>query len=197
MNSRWMAGVTPNKLINGLVGNDVLAARYGGLTHSGQRVVRAGQASLSAVASNIYSRGRGVGWTRSTAALKGADGAARAGGLLRVAGVGGSALATGFSAANVIAQGNPCDAFKENGVGYIADIVEVGFNASLTAAMVAPNPVTIGLAVGTGVIYGGLKIAEHWEEVTEWTSEAVESVGDAVDSAVDKGKEILGSLNPF
>ncbi|WP_405561092.1 hypothetical protein [Streptomyces sp. NBC_01180] len=66
--------------------------------------------------------------------------------------------ATGFSTANVIAQGNPVAAFKREGAGYVADVAEAGFNASMTAAMIAPNPVTIGLAVGFGVVYGGAKI---------------------------------------
>ncbi|MET7936466.1 hypothetical protein [Streptomyces sp. NPDC005322] len=37
----------------------------------------------------------------------------------------------------------------------------------MTAAMVAPNPVTIGLAVGTGLVYGGAKVVEHWKDIKE------------------------------
>lgn len=95
----------------------------------------------------------------------------------------------------MISQGNPVDAFKRNGAGYVADIAEVGFNASLTAAMVAPNPITIGLAVGTGLIYGGAKVVEHWDDIKKGAGEAANWVGD---KAADLGKSIAKSkANPM
>jgi hypothetical protein len=122
-------------------------------------------------------------------------GAAKVSGALRGLGVVGGVAATGFSAANVISQGNPVDAFKRNGAGYVADVAEVGFNASLTAAMVAPNPVTIGLAVGTGLIYGGAKVVEHWDDIEKGAGEAADWVGD---KAKDLGKSVAESkANPM
>ncbi len=199
-NTPLMRGFGVNKAIDFLVGSDDLAKMYGGLTHSGQAVQRAGNASLLKVftkASNVQrfanslpNAARGAGALRT-----GLGAAAKTAGFLRGAGVVGGVLSTGFSAANVISQGNPVDAFKRNGAGYVADIAEVGFNASLTAAMVAPNPITIGLAVGTGLIYGGAKVVEHWDDIKKGAGEAANWVGD---KAADLGKSIAKSkANPM
>jgi hypothetical protein len=51
--------------------------------------------------------------------------------------------------------------------------------------MIAPNPVTIGAAVVTGVIYGGLKIAENWDSITEGVGNAVDAVGEGLGDAAD------------
>ncbi|MFD9885090.1 PE-PGRS family protein [Streptomyces alboflavus] len=189
--------------INFLVGSDALAARYGGATHSGALVARSGQASLlrigrSAAYFQRLNNARpsiiAAGKTASPF-LKGLSTASKAGGFLRVAGVGASAISTGVSAANVWAQGNPVDAFKKKGAGYVADVAEVGFNASLTAAMVAPNPFTIGATVVTGVVYGGAKVVEHWDDIKEGAGKAKDWVGD---KAKDFGKSVAKSkLNPM
>lgn len=189
--------------INFLVGSDALAARYGGLTHSGAFVTRSGQANLLRVGrsaayfqrlNNARPAVIAAGKTASPF-LKGLSAASKAGGFLRVAGVGASALSTGVSAANVWAQGNPVEAFKKKGAGYVADVAEVGFNASLTAAMVAPNPFTIGATVVTGAIYGGAKVVEHWDDIKEGAGKAKDWVGD---KAKDFGKSVAKSkLNPM
>ncbi|MFI1484584.1 PE-PGRS family protein [Streptomyces sp. NPDC020747] len=190
-----MRGLGANGVIDFVVGADSIAARYGGLTHSGQAVARAGNASLLKVGSNIFSRARGLGLTRASSLSKAFGGAAKVSGALRGLGVVGGVASTGFSAANVISQGNPVEAFKRNGAGYVADVAEVGFNASLTAAMVAPNPITIGLAVGTGLIYGGAKVVEHWDDIKKGAGEAADWVGD---KAKDLGKSIAKSkANPM
>ncbi|UYM23036.1 hypothetical protein NQP46_02120 [Streptomyces albus] len=75
-------------------------------------------------------------------------------GAWRGAGVVGSAAATGFSVANIATMDHEKE-WQKSKAGYLANYAETGFNASLTLATVAPNPVTIGLAVGTGVVYGG------------------------------------------
>ncbi|MGW3494267.1 PE-PGRS family protein [Streptomyces sp. NPDC001020] len=197
------------KGINFMVGSDALAMRYGGATHSGALVSRAGQASLYKVfrsasyfqkINNARPAVIAAGKTASPL-LKGLGTASKAGGFLRVAGVGASAVATGVSIANVAAQGNPVEAFKKKGAGYVADVAEVGFNASLTAAMVAPNPVTIGLAVGTGLVYGGAKVVEHWDDIKAGTGKAVDWVGDKA-SKVGKGiangaKSVAKKANPM
>ncbi len=67
--------------------------------------------------------------------------------------------------------------------------------------MVAPNPVTIGLAVGTGIVYGGLKVVEHWDDITEGADKAADWVGDKasdIGNDIADGAKSLGSaLNPF
>ncbi|MET7764467.1 PE-PGRS family protein [Streptomyces sp. NPDC005393] len=201
MNSPVWRGLTANKVINFVVGSDTLAARYGGLTHSGQAVARAGNANLFKVAGNIYTRGRAVGWSRGAALTKGLAGAGKVSGALRGLGVAGGVASTAFSAANVISQGNPVDAFKRNGAGYVADVAEVGFNASMTAAMVAPNPFTIGAAVVFGGVYVGAKVVEHWDDVKAGTKKAVEWTGDAakkVGSGIASGaKAVAKAANPM
>ncbi|MGW2823254.1 PE-PGRS family protein [Streptomyces sp. NPDC001443] len=188
-------GISANRVINFLVGSDSLARRYGGLTHSGQAVSRAGNASLVEVTGNIYSKARGLGFSRTASLGKGLAGASKVGGFLRGAGIAGSAASTVFSAANVVAQGNPVKAFQRNGAGYVADVAELGFNASMTAAMIAPNPVTIGLAVGFGAVYVGAKVVEHWNDIKKGADTAAKWVGD---KAGDLGKSIAKSkANPM
>jgi hypothetical protein len=189
-NTPLMRGFGVNNAIDFVVGSDEIAKTFGGLTHAGQPVARAGNASLLKVFSNAS---RAAGETGGLRAGLGA--AAKTAGFLRGAGIVGGVVSTGFSAANVISQGNPVEAFKRNGAGYVADVAEVGFNASLTAAMVAPNPITIGLAVGTGLIYGGAKVVEHWDDIKKGAGEAKKWVGD---KAKDLGKSIAKSkANPM
>ncbi|WP_097274430.1 PE-PGRS family protein [Streptomyces sp. TLI_55] len=179
-----------NTAVDFVVGSDEVAKTFGGLTHAGQPVARAGNASLLKVFSNASSAAGETGGLRA-----GLGAAAKTAGFLRGAGIVGGVLSTGFSAANVISQGNPVDAFKRNGAGYVADVAEVGFNASLTAAMIAPNPITIGLAVGTGLIYGGAKVVEHWDDIKKGAGEAADWVGN---KAKDLGKSIAKSkANPM
>ncbi|HEY0187164.1 MAG TPA: hypothetical protein VGC67_06720 [Cellulomonas sp.] len=133
----------------------------------------------------------------TTAALgEGALTAARSMGVLKTLGVAGSAVATVGSAVNVASQGWPWDAYEANGIDYVADVAEVAFNASLTAAMVCPNPVTLGLAVGTGVAYGVTEVVAHWDEITTLVSDGLDAAadlldgaGDAIGDAVDEGIE--------
>ncbi|MGI5393444.1 PE-PGRS family protein [Streptomyces sp. CA-251251] len=195
--------------INTLVGSDALAMRYGGLTHSGAFVTRAGNVNLLTVArtaahfqklNNARPSVVAAGKTASPL-MKGLRTAGRTAGAIRVAGIGTSALSTGLSAANVAAQGNPAEAFKRKGAGYVADVAEVGFNASLTAAMVAPTPLTIGLTVGTGLVYGGAKVVEHWPEIKAGAGKATDWAGDKITEAgegiADGAKSIAKAANPM
>lgn len=182
MNSKLL-GFTPNQAINFFAGSDDMARMYGGLTHSGQQVTRAGQASL---------------WTVGKTGGFGA--AAKTAGLWRGAGIVGSAGATAFSVANIATMDHAKE-WEKSKAGYLANYAEVGFNASLTAAMVAPNPVTIGLAVGTGIVYGGLKVVEHWDDITEGAGKAADWMGDKAsdigNDIADGAKELGSALNPF
>ncbi|MEU1159516.1 PE-PGRS family protein [Streptomyces sp. NPDC005921] len=198
-----MQSLRANGVIDFLVGSDEAAKMYGGFTHAGQPVARAGNASLIKVFSKAANSQRfansaaeATGAARGAGALRfGLGTAAKTAGFLRGAGIVGGVVSTGFSAANVISQGNPVDAFKKKGAAYVADVAEVGFNASLTAAMIAPNPITIGLAVGTGIIYGGAKIVQHWDDIKKGAGEATKWVGNKVN---DLGKSIAKSkANPM
>ncbi|MFE9406735.1 PE-PGRS family protein [Streptomyces sp. NPDC006530] len=215
--ARGLPGVrseAATKAINFFVGNDKLAAQFGGKAlpwgggetaiAAGLDLKRAGNANLWRIykaahfgqeASNITGVGEAAApW------LTGLKTVSRAGGFLRVAGVGASAVSTGVSFANVVAQGNPIEAYKKKGAGYVADVAEVGFNASMTAAMIAPNPVTIGLAVGTGLVYGGAKVVEHWDDIKDGAGKAANWVGDKASKASHEiasgAKSVAKHLNP-
>uniref|UniRef100_A0AAU2V417 PE-PGRS family protein n=1 Tax=Streptomyces sp. NBC_00003 TaxID=2903608 RepID=A0AAU2V417_9ACTN len=193
------------KWINRIVGSDKLATEFGGYTARGAKVLRSGNASLWKVfskARNVQRFTNSVGSLGETASpwLTGLKTASKAGGVLRVAGVGMSAISTGVSFANVVAQGNPIEAYKKKGAGYVADVAEVGFNASMTAAMIAPNPVTIGLAVGTGLVYGGAKVVEHWDDIKKGAGKAANWVGNKASKAgheiASGAKSVAKHLNP-
>ncbi|MFJ9427160.1 PE-PGRS family protein [Streptomyces sp. NPDC101249] len=182
MASRRVLGMTGNQVIEGLVGSDRLAQRFGGLTHSGVAVARAGNASYWKVGKSRFMASREAGGSRLAAAGKGLGTAGRMGGLLRGAGVVGGVFSTVYSGANVVAQGNPASHFgsRAEGAKYVADVAEVGFNASMTAAMVAPNPVTLGAVAVTGVVYAGAKVVEHWDDIKKGAGNAKAWAGDKV-----------------
>lgn len=177
MNSKLL-GFTPNQAINFFAGSDDMARMYGGLTHSGQQVTRAGQASLWTV-------GKAGGFSAAA----------------KTAGLGGGPRRVGGS--DGILRGPHRHHGPREGVGEEQGRLsgQVGLNASLTAAIVAPNPVTIGLAAGTGVVYGGLKVVEHWDDITEGAGKAADWVGDKASDIgtdiADGGKELGSALNPF
>ncbi|MFJ6798519.1 hypothetical protein [Streptomyces sp. NPDC091268] len=193
--SRFMArplvfGMSGNEMIDFLVGSDRLAAMYGGLTHAGTHPGRAAQASLVKVTRNAAADARLFGKGRLASLGSGLSTASKAGGALRIFGAVGSAAATGFSIANVVAQGDPGKAYDKKGAGYVADVAEVFFNGSLTAAMIAPNPWTVGAVAVTGLIYGGAKVVEHWDGIKSGT-------GKAKDWAEATAKSAARKLNPF
>ncbi|MGW2823263.1 PE-PGRS family protein [Streptomyces sp. NPDC001443] len=196
--------------INFIVGSDSLAAKYGAQTHSGAWTARAGHANLFRVfrtASYVQTLGNSrpaviaAGKTASPF-LKGLGAAIRTGGFLRVAGIGASAFSTGVSFANVWAQGNPINAFKEKGASYVADVAESCFNASLTWAMVSPNPISIGATIGTGLIYGGAKAIEHRGKIrermrrsTHWAGEKVSETARGLASSVKSSAKAVNPMN--
>lgn len=118
---------------------------------------------------------------------------ARTAGGLRVLGIAGSAAYAAYGAANLISQGDPREAFKRRGAGYIADIAEFGFNASLTAAMIAPTPLTIGATVVTGALYVGAKAVEHWDDIKAGAQKAA----NALSTGLKKAGDFIKNINPF
>ena len=130
------------------------------------------------------------GLSRATDVLKVAGG-------LRVLGVAGSAFATVDSAVGLLNEWHDIGrTWSEGGTQgkakIIGDVAEVGFNASLTAAMIAPNPVTWGAVAVTGVVYGGARLVEHWDDVTKAVGDAASWVGNTVDHGVDAVTSTIG-----
>lgn len=205
MDATWR-GMSANRGIDLLVGSDYLAKSYGGRTHSGQLVARAGQANLLRVyrkARDAERFAQALNWSPATGGTRqfGLKTALKTSGGLRTFGIAGQAALTAYSAANVATQ-NPFKKFdsRKEGAGYVADVAELSFNTTLTAAMVAPTPITIGAAVGTGLVYGGAKVVEHWDGIkggaskaANWTEGKAKDLGSG---AVGKAKGFGKKLNP-
>ncbi|PSJ27018.1 PE-PGRS family protein [Streptosporangium nondiastaticum] len=186
-------GYSGKQIVRGLVGNDELAALHGARTHAGQIPTRAAHASLWKVGRNVSMDARMLeGKGRFAAWGEGLKVAGKTGGALRGLGVVGGVYSTGYSAANLVAQGNPAKHFtdREHGAKYVADVAEVGFNASLTAATVAPNPVTLGAVAVTGAVYVGAKTVEHWDDIKDKGGKALKWTG-------DKAKSFAKKANPM
>ncbi|MBC9227171.1 hypothetical protein GL325_12630 [Aeromicrobium sp. 636] len=97
-------------------------------------------------------------------------------GAMRGLGIVGGVVSTGAGVANLVQQGNPIDAFEREGAGYVADVAETAFSASTTAFLVAPNPVTGALAVGSGLVWAGAEVVDHWDEISETASKAWDTI---------------------
>ncbi|MFF8399447.1 hypothetical protein [Streptomyces sp. NPDC016172] len=123
--------------------------------------------------------------------------AAKAAGWMRGAGIVGSVGATAWGVANLATMDHG-KAWKEDKAKYLSNWTGTAFNASLTAAMIAPNPVTVGLAVGTGLAYAGTLVWDNWDSISKGAEEAADWVGDKAGEAISDGAKALGSaLNPF
>jgi hypothetical protein len=147
-------------------------------------------------ASNLAEVGRLAPWGEKLGTL------GRTAGFLRGAGVVGGVMSTGFDVANLVSEGNPVEAFKRDKAGYVADVSQTLFDASLTAAIIAPNPVTWGAVAVTGVVYAGAELVDHWDDVShaaseaaDWTGDRLSDVGDAVSDSIDKVKD--SKVNPM
>lgn len=127
--------------------------------------------------------------------VAGADGLGEVGrvaGGLRILGIAGSAFATVDSGVGLYSSwrsGEMSHDWNDGGTQgrakVIGDVAEVAFNGSLTAAMIAPSPVTWGAVAVTGVVYGGARLVEHWDDVTDAAGEAVDWAGDRLGDAAD------------
>jgi len=119
-------------------------------------------------------------------------------GAMRTLGVVGGVVNTGIGVHDLIQQGNPVEAFKRDGAAYVADVAETAFSASTTAFLVAPNPVTAGLAVGTGLVWAGAEVVDHWDEISETASdvqdEISETASDVWDGAGDVASDVGGTV---
>ncbi|MFF3605117.1 hypothetical protein [Streptomyces sp. NPDC002463] len=185
-----LAGAAPGSLLSkvppgvatAITGSDE-AAMYGGFMRNGAFFMpTAAEANLLKVAQN-----------------GGLANAAKAAGWLRGAGVVGGVAATAYGVANLATYNT--DMIKADPAKFATDLTGTAFNASLTALTVAPNPVTLGLAVGTGVAYAGAMIWDNHEAIGKGLEAAGDWVGDKasdIGNGLKDGAKKLGSaLNPF
>ncbi|AXG77893.1 hypothetical protein [Streptomyces paludis] len=172
----------PPGLVGALSGSDE-AAMFGGYMRNGAFFMpSATEANLVKVAQN-----------------GGLANAAKAAGWMRGAGVVGGVAATAYGVANLATYDT--DMIKANPSKFASELSGTAFSASMTAMAVAPNPVTAGLAIGTGVVYAGCLIWDNHEAIGDGIEKAGEWVGDTasdIGDGIASGAKKLGSaLNPF
>ncbi len=109
---------------------------------------------------------------------------ARATPWFRGAGIVGGIASTGIGAYDLVQQGNPIAAYERRGAGYVADVASTAFSASTTAFLIAPNPVTAGAAIVTGVVWAGAEVVDHWDEIVDVADTVGTAVSDTVDGVV-------------
>ena len=88
-------------------------------------------------------------------------------------------------------HGNPIDAFEEHGAGYVADVARLGFSASTTAFLLAPNPVTGALVIVTGTVWAIAEVVDHWDEISEFFGDVGEGIADATVWVVDETGQLV------
>lgn len=104
-------------------------------------------------------------------------------------GIVGGVIGTGAGLVDLYQQGNPIDAFQREGAGYVADVASTAFSASTTAFLIAPNPVTGAIAIGTGLVWAGAEIVDHWDEISSFASDAWDAGTDFASDAWDAGTD--------
>ncbi|WP_328537320.1 PE-PGRS family protein [Streptomyces sp. NBC_00344] len=203
MTSSIMFDMTGNKVVDFLVGSDRLASMYGGLTHSGAIPARAAQASLWKIGKGVYQDSRLFSRNRLGSLGEAFKVVGKAGGFLRATGVVGGIFSTAYSGVNLYKQGNPDQHFgsREEGGRYIADWAELGFNASSTMAVIAPNQYTVGATVVTGATWVGAKAVEHWDDIARGaraTRQWIKNENPEVESELASGAHAIAKvINPM
>lgn len=117
---------------------------------------------------------RGMAWLGSTPATLALKRAGIAGGLY-----------TGVSGTvGLVGQGNPVNAYQREGAGYVADVAGTAFGYSSAAFLIAPNPVTGAVVIGTGVVWLGAEAWDHrdeivaaWDTTSGWTVTRLDDAG--------------------
>ena len=111
----------------------------------------------------------------------------------------GRRLSLGLSVASTVGDavvvynhGNPIDAFQQDGAGYVADVARLGFSGSTTAFLIAPNPVTGGLVIVTGVVWAGAEVVDHWDEITEFWGSASADFQRSSQWIYDQSARVIG-----
>ncbi|HEX2064093.1 MAG TPA: hypothetical protein VHE80_06695, partial [Acidimicrobiales bacterium] len=133
----------------------------------------------------------GMGWVAS----------APVGVALKGAGIAGGLYGGARGAVDLVRQGNPVDAYRQEGAGYVADVAGTAFNFSSSAFLAAPNPVTGVVVVGTGATWLGAEAWDHREEIVDtwnaaagWVDDRLDDAGEAVGDAVDDAGEAVDDL---
>lgn len=110
---------------------------------------------------------------------------------LRGLGIAGGVTTGVVGTVDLVRQGNPVEAFRRDGAGYVADVAGAAFGYSSAAFLVAPNPVTGAVMVGTGVVWLGAEawdkredIVDAWNGAREWTGERLSGIGGAAGDVV-------------
>ncbi len=162
------------------------------------------EANLLKVGKNVGVLDRAAGASRLSAFTSGAGAALRTAGWWRAAGIGGSAVTTAIGAYDLYQEGHPVEAFKRDKLGYVSKASGVAFNASLTVAMVAPNPVTIGAVVVTGAVYGGVTLWQNRDKIKEFPGKVADAgawagkkISEGAGKLADGAKKLGSALNPF
>lgn len=157
------------------------------------------------VTTTVY--GRGASNLLTVARTSGLGTAAATAGGLRLLGAAGSGIATVDGAVGLVRNWDENGELWENGdtadrAHVVGEYAEFAFNASMTAALVAPNPVTLGLVAVTGVVWAGAEVVEHWDDISaaagqaaDWAGDRAEDASEWVGDQVDAVKE--SSLNPM
>ncbi|MEO3976566.1 hypothetical protein [Streptomyces sp. CAU 1734] len=177
-----LLGKVPPGMVTAITGSDE-AAMFGGFMRNGAFVMpSAAEANLVKVAQN-----------------GGLGNAVKAAGWIRGAGVVGGVAATAYGVANLATY--DADMIKANPSKFAADLSGTAFSASMTALTVAPNPVTAGLAIGTGLVYAGClvwdnheAIGKGFEKAGDWVGDRASDIGDGI---ADGAKKLGSALNPF
>ncbi|HEX2896356.1 MAG TPA: hypothetical protein VHO29_20300 [Marmoricola sp.] len=71
------------------------------------------------------------------------------------------------------------------------DVQDLASHGSLTAAMLAPSPITWGSVAVTGVVDGGVGLVDHWDDVADAVGNAAERSGDTVGDTLGDGLEAV------
>ena len=112
--------------------------------------------------------------------------------VFRRVGIAGALISTGVGMYDLYQQGNPIDAFRADGAGYVADVANTAFSASTAAFLIAPNPVTGALVVGTGLVWAGAEVVDHWDDISSAAGDAWDAGTGAIDTAWDTGTGAIG-----
>ncbi|GLF95434.1 hypothetical protein [Streptomyces yaizuensis] len=188
-----MLSKIPPGAVRALTGSDEAAMLAGYMRNGRFYMPTAGEANLLKVAQK-----------------GGMANAAKAAGWLRGAGVVGGVMATGYGIANLATYDSA--QIKADPAKFASDLSGTAFSASMTALTVAPNPITAGLAIGTGVVYGAALVWDNWEDIEkgakeakEWVGNQAEKIGDGIadgakkvtEGIADGAKKVGSALNPF
>ena len=100
---------------------------------------------------------------------------------LRRRGIAGGLVTGVVGTVDLVRQGNPVDAFRREGAGYVADVAGTAFGYSSAAFLAAPNPVTGAVMAGTGLVWLGAEAWDHREDIAAAWNTATEWAGDRLD----------------